>query len=51
MATREHSAVGLTRYAVMAGTSVTVAEGLCMTVNRGFLVRGFLVLRGILKVV
>lgn len=50
MAAREGSAVNLARYAVLHGQSVAVAEGLVMTVRRGFVIRGVLVLRGVLRV-
>ncbi|MCX7902645.1 MAG: hypothetical protein N2483_10265 [Burkholderiaceae bacterium] len=50
MATREASAVGLRRYAVLTGQRVIVAEGIEMTVRSGFMLRGVLVLDGLLRV-
>ncbi|WP_367846262.1 hypothetical protein [Rhodoferax sp. WC2427] len=39
----------MVRYSVPGGVRVVVAEGLCMVVTRNFMVRGLLVLNGVIR--
>lgn len=46
----EPKAVNLVRYSVSSGKVMRVSEGVCMVVTRVFIVRGLLVINGLLKV-
>ena len=46
----EPKAVNLIRYSVPAGKVMHVSEGVCMVVTRIFIVRGTLIINGLLKV-